>query len=498
MLLERDSTLDALAQAVADAAAGRGSVALVTGEAGIGKTSLVRAFAGRARARVLFAACDDLMAPRTLGPLRDAALGSAGPLAAALADGQAVDGVFAAAAGGAGRGRADRPRGRGHPLGRRRHARRARLRGAADRAASARCSCSLPRRGDRPAVPRPARGLPACTGSRSAPLSREAVGALAAGTAADADARAPRDARQPVLRHRGAGLAAATRCPRSVVEAVLARRRPARRRPAATRSTSSPSCRRTCGWTSSIALLGPRFEALAEAEVAGVLEVRDHGVAFRHELARRAIEHSLPGHPAPAAQRGGGGGAARRRAAGPRPAHAPRGRGARRRDHRRRRAGRGARGGARPAPTGRRWRTSSPFCAHLGPARAARARRRARRLRLGAVQRAPLPGGGGGRRARRPSCYARAGDPVAHGQCLVRLSRHLFMAGETDAAEASGERAVLVLRADRRRAGARPRVALRGCDPGHDRRAAARGGHPRARRGGWRCGPAARTWRRCA
>ena len=44
-LLERDRTLEALERAVGDAAAGRGSVALVTGEAGIGKTSLVRAFA---------------------------------------------------------------------------------------------------------------------------------------------------------------------------------------------------------------------------------------------------------------------------------------------------------------------------------------------------------------------------------------------------------------------------------------------------------------------
>ncbi len=44
MLLERDHTLEALAQAVSEAAEGRGSVALITGEAGIGKTSLVRTF----------------------------------------------------------------------------------------------------------------------------------------------------------------------------------------------------------------------------------------------------------------------------------------------------------------------------------------------------------------------------------------------------------------------------------------------------------------------
>ena len=50
--LERDATLGVLARAVGDAAAGHGSVALVTGEAGIGKTTLVRAFAARrSRAR---------------------------------------------------------------------------------------------------------------------------------------------------------------------------------------------------------------------------------------------------------------------------------------------------------------------------------------------------------------------------------------------------------------------------------------------------------------
>ena len=46
-LLERDDTLAALIGAVEDAAAGRGSVVLVSGGAGIGKTSVVRAFARR-------------------------------------------------------------------------------------------------------------------------------------------------------------------------------------------------------------------------------------------------------------------------------------------------------------------------------------------------------------------------------------------------------------------------------------------------------------------
>jgi predicted ATPase len=98
VLLERDAQLGLLVGAVAAAGEGRGSTALIAGEAGIGKTSLVRALAERvgADARVLLAACDDLVASRTLGPLHDAAAGTDGPLAAALADDGPVDRVFAA------------------------------------------------------------------------------------------------------------------------------------------------------------------------------------------------------------------------------------------------------------------------------------------------------------------------------------------------------------------------------------------------------------------
>src|SRR4051795_6983285 len=97
-LLEREAQLEVLAGAVAEAAQGRGSTALIAGEAGIRKTSLVRALVERlaGEARVLLAACDDLVASRTLGPLPDAAIASSGPLAAALADEGPVDRVFAA------------------------------------------------------------------------------------------------------------------------------------------------------------------------------------------------------------------------------------------------------------------------------------------------------------------------------------------------------------------------------------------------------------------
>ncbi|MCC6832028.1 MAG: AAA family ATPase [Thermoleophilia bacterium] len=70
-LLERDDALSGLAGALAAAAAGRGAVAVVGGEAGIGKTSVVRRLAADAPGRVLQGGCDDLAVPRPLGPFLD-------------------------------------------------------------------------------------------------------------------------------------------------------------------------------------------------------------------------------------------------------------------------------------------------------------------------------------------------------------------------------------------------------------------------------------------
>jgi DNA-binding CsgD family transcriptional regulator/tetratricopeptide (TPR) repeat protein len=72
-LLERESALGALAAAHADAERGRGRVVFVTGEAGIGKTSLVARFLNGLPpgSRTLLGTCDDLSIPRPLGPLRD-------------------------------------------------------------------------------------------------------------------------------------------------------------------------------------------------------------------------------------------------------------------------------------------------------------------------------------------------------------------------------------------------------------------------------------------
>ncbi len=98
-LLERQVELQMLGTAVERAGTGRGSAVLILGEAGVGKTSLVQAFraATAGRARVLDGACEDLLTPRALGPLRDAARSAAnGPLAAALSPRADPDLVFTA------------------------------------------------------------------------------------------------------------------------------------------------------------------------------------------------------------------------------------------------------------------------------------------------------------------------------------------------------------------------------------------------------------------
>jgi ATP/maltotriose-dependent transcriptional regulator MalT len=75
-LIEREPQLRKLADAWNQARAGKGCIALVSGEAGIGKTSLIERFVGGQRklARVLWGACDDMFSPQPLGPFLDIAL----------------------------------------------------------------------------------------------------------------------------------------------------------------------------------------------------------------------------------------------------------------------------------------------------------------------------------------------------------------------------------------------------------------------------------------
>lgn len=74
-LLERDTEFATLQQRLDAARNGHGQLALVVGEAGIGKTSLVRELvdANRSASRVLIGSCDPLSTPRAHGPLHDIA-----------------------------------------------------------------------------------------------------------------------------------------------------------------------------------------------------------------------------------------------------------------------------------------------------------------------------------------------------------------------------------------------------------------------------------------
>ena len=79
-LLQRERERAVLSGAVADARRGEGRVVLVRGEAGMGKSSLLRGFVSAERdgAHVLFGTCDDLYTPRPLGPFWDMADDDAG------------------------------------------------------------------------------------------------------------------------------------------------------------------------------------------------------------------------------------------------------------------------------------------------------------------------------------------------------------------------------------------------------------------------------------
>jgi len=85
-LLEREQFLGDLEALLSDVTAGSGRVVLVSGEAGVGKTSLVECFteAHKKQARVLWGSCDALFTPRPLGPLYDIAHQTQGTLLSLL------------------------------------------------------------------------------------------------------------------------------------------------------------------------------------------------------------------------------------------------------------------------------------------------------------------------------------------------------------------------------------------------------------------------------
>lgn len=99
-LLERDHVLAELEELWKHAAAGQGALALVGGDAGIGKTTVIRAFCNKfGDGRVLWGGCDPVGTPRPLAPLLDVAQQAGGALADLVDAGAAPERLFPAVLG---------------------------------------------------------------------------------------------------------------------------------------------------------------------------------------------------------------------------------------------------------------------------------------------------------------------------------------------------------------------------------------------------------------
>jgi DNA-binding CsgD family transcriptional regulator/tetratricopeptide (TPR) repeat protein len=96
-LLERERCIADLAAWLHASAERGGCIALVAGEAGVGKTALLQEFSSQQReTRVLWGACDALFTPRPLAPLHDIARQTQGALFAAVNSEAKRDVIFTA------------------------------------------------------------------------------------------------------------------------------------------------------------------------------------------------------------------------------------------------------------------------------------------------------------------------------------------------------------------------------------------------------------------
>ena len=98
VLVEREVPLQRVSEALERARRGKGGTLLLSGEAGIGKSALIEHVAktGAAGWRVLRGGCEDLLSPRPLGPLSDIARTHALRFAEPPQDAASTDAVFAA------------------------------------------------------------------------------------------------------------------------------------------------------------------------------------------------------------------------------------------------------------------------------------------------------------------------------------------------------------------------------------------------------------------
>ena len=307
-MLERDAELAALAHAAREAADRHGSVVLVKGEAGIGKSSLVEALRSHlpAEGRMLVGYCDDLATPRTLGPFRDL-VGSVGTeLSHAVMDGSERDRVLTAL-----RTELTWP---DHPtvlviedVHWADDATLDALRYLIRRIADLPAVLILTYRDDELNREHPLHGLLG-QASRSdhvrhlplRRLSQQAVRQLSAGSSVDAHDLFELTSGNPFFVHELLASAQGERVPPTIADAVLARVR-----------SLDPSVQDVLEqlavvpsvldrWLVDVLVPGAgqggegTVAALAAAEERGLLSVSTRKIAFRHELTRRAVADAVP------------------------------------------------------------------------------------------------------------------------------------------------------------------------------------------------------------
>jgi DNA-binding CsgD family transcriptional regulator len=296
-LLERSEELLVLTEALASVeSTGRGRLVLVAGEAGIGKTALLRGFcSGLDGVRILCGACEALHTARPLGPLLDIAAETRGELAELVEGGASPSDVLTALL--------DELR-RDAPtvvvledLHWADEATLDLIRLLARRLATAPALVLVTYRDDELERDHPLRvalgELPQSTLMRLTlrPLSMTAVASLARPFGADPHTLHGRTAGNPF--YVTEALAAGTTVPDSVRDAVLARA-----------ARLGPGVR---ALLDAVAIAPPRAELwllegvagddvvhLEECLASGMLRAERDAVAFRHEIARVAVEAALP------------------------------------------------------------------------------------------------------------------------------------------------------------------------------------------------------------